>query len=94
MSIKEQLVELGNKHIKLEKELEVGTKILENYKNNLIRLLKEDGKIDKLEKELEEDAKILENCKNNIIRLLKEDDRTGYKSVDENLELFEHYPIL
>jgi len=44
MSIKEQLVELGNKYIKLEEELEEGVKILENYKNNLIRLLKEDNR--------------------------------------------------
>lgn len=44
MSIKEQLIELGNKYIELEKELEEGAKILENYKNNLIKLLKEDDR--------------------------------------------------
>ena len=46
MSIKQQLIELGNKYYELKKQLDEGKEVLENHMNNLVRLLKEDDRLE------------------------------------------------
>jgi hypothetical protein len=82
MNIKEQLTELGNKYIKLEKELEEGVKILENYKNNLVRLLKEDERTD-----------YKSDDENLWINMKEREKFDSKKFKEENSEMYEEFRI-